>query len=335
MDIRKPKTIGQAAGQRLEASPQKQQVMLLYCGIVLVQCAVITALNYLVDHLLGQAGGLGNLGQRTLLSTFAMVLPILHTLALLVLDVGLLNAMLRVARGQYISVHSLRMGLSRFWGVISCTFFRGLVCLAAGFAALNVAMVVFLASPLSSGMMKMLEPMLTETTDTTVLVNELLSNEALTMEYIRTTLPLYLIFAAVFLVLLVPLLYRLRFSEYILIDNPRFGGFRASLESLRMTRRRWFPLLKLDIFFWWYHVLSLLVGLLSYMDLLPGLLGFAHAPATETTALVFYGLYLVAQVLVYYFFRPRLEVSFALLYEAYRPKEEPGQAVVLGNIFQM
>jgi len=140
---------------------------------------------------------------------------------------------------------------------------------------------------------------------------------------------------AVFLVLLVPLLYRLRFSEYILIDNPRFGGFRACLESLRMTRRRWFPLLKLDLFFWWYYVLSLLVGLLSYMDLLPGLLGFARVSVSETMTLVFYGLYLIAQALVYYFFRPRLEVSFALLYDAYRPKEEPGQGMVLGNIFQM
>lgn len=335
MNIRKPKIIKQTAAKLLHRSPQRGHIMLVYCGIVLVQCAVITALNYLVDHQLGQAGGLGNLGTRTLLSTFAMVLPILHTLALIVLDVGLYNAMLRISRGQYTSGQSLRMGLSRFWGVFGCTAFRLLTCLAVGFASLNISVLIYTMTPFFSRVVDMLQPMLNSTADPTVIVNELLASEVIAAEYVRATLPLYFIFAAVALVLLVPLIYRLRFSELVLIDNPRFGGFRACLESYRLTRRQWTPMLKLDFSFWWYHVLTMVAGMLCYADLFAPLLGISLPWSAEVSGLVFYGLYLVAQVLIYYFLRPRLEVSKSLIYNALLPKEEPTQGVVLGNIFQM
>lgn len=335
MDIRKPRILKQTAAELLSRSPNKKRIMLVYCGIVLIQCAVITGLNYLVDHQLSQAGGLGNLGTRTLLSTFAMVLPILHTLALIVLDVGLYNAMLRISRGQYTSGQSLRMGLSRFWGVIGCTAFRLLLCIAVGLAAMNISVLLYSMTPFFSRVTALLQPMLDTAVDPTAIVNELLNNEVLTAEYVRATVPLYIIFAVISLVLLVPMIYRLRFSELVLIDNPRFGGFRASLESFRITRRRWTPILKLDLSFWWYHVLTLLVGMLCYADLIMPLFGFALPWSAEINGLVFYGLYLVAQVLVYYFLRPRLEVSKSLIYNEFLPKEEENQGVVLGNIFQM
>jgi hypothetical protein len=47
-------------------------------------------------------------------------------------------------------------------------------------------------------------------------------------------------------------------------------------------------------------------------------------------------LFLAALTAIYYFFRNRLEVTYALVYDILRPKpQEPTNEVVLGNIFQM
>ena len=49
---------------------------------------------------------------------------------------------------------------------------------------------------------------------------------------------------------------------------------------------------------------------------------------------MFYILYLMLQLVAFYFLRNKIEVAYCLFYNAVKPKEETG-GVVLGNIFQM
>ena len=57
-------------------------------------------------------------------------------------------------------------------------------------------------------------------------------------------------------------------------------------------------------------------------------------PLSEAMGWLLYGAALLLQTLVYYFLRPRLEVSRCLIYNAIRPKPQ-SSGVAIGNIFQM
>ena len=115
MHLFHPQNLKQAAAGRLKDSQGCQKVLLYFCGILLVLCLVLTGGNYILDDMMADAGGLGGLGKRTMISSFQKLLPILNLVAMVILELGLWNAMLRVARGQYVSPNSLRMGLDRFF----------------------------------------------------------------------------------------------------------------------------------------------------------------------------------------------------------------------------
>ena len=55
----------------------------------------------------------------------------------------------------------------------------------------------------------------------------------------------------------------------------------------------------------------------------------------DVSYFLFYGLYLAATLALVYFLRNRVDVTYALAYEALRPKEKETSGVVLGNIFNM
>lgn len=331
MNIRQPKTVKALAVQRLGRAGTLGSIMRAFCGILLAECLVVTAAGYFLDYRISQTGGLGNMGLRSVLSTFQTVLPYVHTLVLMALELGLANAMLRISREQYASPQSLRMGLSRFWPLLRCELLKLMVYGALGFGAMYVSMAVFLVTPMARTSMAILEPLMVSTTDVNAVLDALLSDEATAMAFLQAVLPMYIIFFAVFLALMLPLSYRLRVTSYILVDKPTVGAFRALTESLRMTRRNAMAFFKLDLSFWGYYVLSFLATAVSYGDLLLPLVGIQP----KVHSLVFYGAYLLLQAAIYYFLRPRMEVSAALIYDAIRPKDPPSQGQVLGNIFQM
>jgi hypothetical protein len=68
------------------------------------------------------AGGLGNIGTRSILSSLQTMLPLVQSVVILCLDVGFMAAMLRVARGQYVSQNTLRLGFDRFWVMLRYTY---------------------------------------------------------------------------------------------------------------------------------------------------------------------------------------------------------------------
>ena len=64
-----------------------------------------------------------------------------------------------------------------------------------------------------------------------------------------------------------PVLYLLRFTDYIIMDQPEIGALYALTTSVRMTRSHLKELLMLDLRFWWYYLLELLVAVVSYYSL--------------------------------------------------------------------
>ena len=326
MNIRHPKTVKSVARELLSRTGQLRQILLVYCGILLASCLVTTGLGQGLGSLMSRSGGLGNLGTRSLLSTLQTLLPMAHTLVLLVLDLGLLAAMLRISRGQFTSPQTLRTGLARFFPLLRLLLLQIPIYLALGLAMVYASMMVFFMTPLSNGVIELLTPMVNSGADPQQLVTMLTTDDAALMAFLKAVAPMYGILLVLMAAVMIPVSYRLGVAQLVIVEDPRAGAFRALSESFRMTRRNCMAFFKLDLSFWWYYLASMLVNVLPFLD--------SVVPMSESAGWLLYGLSLVLQIGLYYFFRPRLEVGRCLIYNAIRPKpQSTGQAI--GNIFRM
>lgn len=326
MNIRQPQTVKSVAREQLSRAGQLRQILLVYCGILLASCLVTTGLNVLLADRMSHSGGLGNLGIRSLLSTVQTILPLANSLVLLVLDLGLLAAMLRISRGQFTSPQTLRTGLARFFPMLRLTLAQIPIYMILALAATYLSMIVYCLTPLFNSAVEVLTPLMSAGADTEQVLNALLEDGDTMTRLIQALIPMYVLVVVVLLAVMIPVSYRLGMAKLVILDDPRAGAFRAISESIKMTRRNCMAFFKLDLSFWWYYLLTVLVSALSLAE--------SFLPLSEALGWLLYGAALLLQVLVYYFLRPKLEVSRCLIYNAIRPKPQEG-GVVLGNIFQI
>jgi len=329
MDIRALKN---NASRHLETARDEKTIVLIYAGITVGLSALVTVVNYLAGNGISQTGGLSNIGMRSMLSTLQNVLPILQSVLLMILELGYINAALRISRGQYASPNSMRMGLDRFFPLVRCTLIQGLIYGLAGMASFYLAIQIFLITPLSNSTMEILMPLMS---DTTILSSTLMLDAETTWLLAESMVPLFVIFGVVCLVFCLPLMYSFRMANYVLIDKPHLGGWAVLMESRKMMRRHCLQLFKLDLSFWWYYLLVLASGFLCYGDVFLALAGVSLPFSGDISFFIFYALFLAVTLVIYYLFRNRIEVTYALVYEQLKPAEKKDNTVVLGNIFEM
>lgn len=325
MNIRQKRELKDAASAQLSAAPQAGRILLIYCGITLGLSALVTVVNYCLGLEISQTGGLKNIGIRSVLSTIQTVLPMIQTVVLMALELGYTSAMLRVARGQYASPNSLRMGMDRFWPLVRLNLVQALLYLGVCMFGAYLAVTIFTLTPAARELTDMIAAM-----DPTAMLDE-----ATAMAVYDMMLPLFPLFGIFCLALMAPVFYALRMSGYVLIDNPGMPTLLVLRESRKMMKRNRFALFRLDLSFWYYYVLGFLATFVAYGDSLLPMLGIS-LPISDTVGyFLFYGIYLVLELGISWLFLNRISVTYALAYESLRPRPQPQEGVVLGNIFQM
>ena len=332
MNLRNLREIRDFSAQRLEQSPSQRNIVLIYAGLILGLTALVTVLSHVLGLQIDNYGGLSNLSKRTMLSSLQSMLPMAQSLLSMCLEVGYLAAMLRIARGMYTSPQTLRLGFDRFWLLLRCGIFKGLILTAVMFVCMYAGVMIYMLTPFSNAAVEIVTPLMSQMTmlDTGIVVDD--ATYALLVE---AMLPAFAICGILMLILGVPVLYNYRMTDYVIIDKPAIGALAALRESKKMMRGNRIALLKLDISLWWYYLASAAVTVVCYGDVILPMLG-VELPVSETVAYFgFYALYLAASFVVLYFLRNRVEVCYALAYDAVKPEEKQDGGVVLGNIFQM
>ncbi len=319
-----------AAGQ-LGAAPQEKKIVLIYSGITLGLALLMTVIRFVLGLQIDQMGGLSNLSARTTLSTLREVLPLAQSLLVMCLDLGYIAAMLRIARGQYASPNTLRLGLDRFWVLLRASVFIGLTYAGLVLLSIYAATMIFVSTSFGQPFMELMTPVMMETS---LLNPEIVIDEATAFQAIGTMGPMFVIMGLVMLVLILPVSYRLRMVNYVIIDKPGLGAMAAIRESRMMMRRNCLKLVKLDLSYWWYFLVLMAVAAVGNGDLYLNLLGVALPMSADAAFFLFYIAYLALQFGVYWFLRSRREVAYAAFYDRIRPREQT-DGVVLGNIFQM
>ena len=330
MTIPSFKILKKNAAERVAAAENSKKIVLIYVGAVTVLALLVTVVNYALKLQISQLGGLSNMGLRSVLSTVQSVLPMLQSVVTLCLQLGYTAAMLRVARQQYTSEHTLKLGFDRFGVLLRYVILESCLYILAGMAAFWIAVQVYLLTPLSRSAMSMVTP---EMADPNVII-ELLQDPVFAGEITAAMIPLFVLFGILYAVLFVPINYSLRMGRYVLIDKPGQGAVFAMKESRNMMRGSRVRLFKLDVSLWWWYAISVISSLLCYGDVLLPMVGVELPFSADVSYFLFYGLFLVAQFLAAYFFGNYIQVVYAQVYNALKPREKD-TGVVLGNIFQM
>lgn len=332
MDIRDRKTLSSFAAERMENAPQYKKIALIYASVMIGLSAVSALISHVLGLQIDQSGGLSNMGTRSILSALQSMLPLVQTAVGMCIQLGFTASMLRVARGQYVSPQTLRLGFDRFWVLLRYTVLETLLYTGICFGCVYLAITLFLITPWSRNLLELLIPLVQERS---ALNPAATIPDAIYAQAVEALTPALILCGILYCIFTLPLYYRLRMSRYVIIDKPAAGAFTAMRESVKMTRRNCIPLFRLDLHFWWYYAAGILSSLLCYGDLLLPLVGIELPFSEDFSYFLFYGLYWVAEYLIIAFLLPRVETAYALAYDSLRPKEEAPKGVVLGNIFQM
>lgn len=315
MNIRERRQLKAAAAHSLQnAAYDPKKLVLIHTAAVLIFFAVLAIVDYLLEQQISSTGGLSGLGTRTILATAQQVMQLSEQVLIPFWQIGYLYAMLRLSRGETAGPDSLLMGFRRFFPflrlhLIQFAIYAG-IALMCSYLACNV---IFL-TPWGSNMIDSLIPLLSESEAVDMAVLE----EAIMAAMDQIMLPLLAIFGVIFLAIGVPMYFRYRMAQYLLMDDPRMGALAALRTSRYMTRGNRIALLRLDLSFWWFYLLDGMITALWFGSSLLPLLGISLPWSEEVSQLVFYGLYMICQLGLYLGFRNQVEVTYAHAYSALR-----------------
>lgn len=300
------------AQDRLQQAASPKRLVLIHTLIALGSTLLIAGLNILFKSLIAETGGLSGMGVRSILSTVQTMLETVVMMALPFWQIGLIFIAICWARNIHGGTDDLLQGFRRFGPVLVFRILWGLVFIILSFALVYPAAAIFLMTPFSAAFMAEFSPLM-DPTASMEQIETLLTPERMT-DMAGTMTPLFIIFGVLFIVIAIPVFYRLRLGEFALMDG--FGGGGALLHSFRTTKKNWRHLVKLDLHFWWFYALILLCNIIGNGNWLLPLLGI-HLPLSETVSyFLFFGLGTALQILVLWQFRGQVLTSYAVLYDA-------------------
>ena len=332
MDIENRKDLKASAKQHLEQAPQAGRIALTYAGVLAGASLLTNGINFFLDSQISGAGGLANLGLRSVLSTLQTMLPLVLNFLLMCLGLGFTGAMLRISRGQYTSLHSMKVGFERFWVLLRATLLQGGLYLLAGLAAYMISMQLFFLTPMSRGLLSTLAPIITSSSGD---ITAILENPQVLDQLTHAMIPLYCMVMIVALCLCAPIYYRLILTKYLILDHPGMGAMASMQLSRQFMRKKCMSFFKLDLSLWPYYVLSGIALLSAGAPSILSLLGIQIPLSATVMSLIFFAAYLLITFLVTLLLQPHVEVTHALAYEALKPQAQSTGGAVLGNIFDL
>ena len=118
--------------------------------------------------------------------------------------------------------------------------------------------------------------------------------------------------------------YRFRFAPYLLVDEHRSKALVAMMHSNYLTKGHKWELFKLDLSFWWYYLLQLMISAIPLLPDLMVMLGVPLPVSADVLYLCCYGVYGVALLVLVYFAGAYVQLTYTAFLEQLRtPAESP------------
>ena len=303
------RALGQQAADKLSAAHNRGKLVLLFAGVSAGLSLASCIISIILDSQIAGTGGLGGMQLRSVLSTLQTLLELALFVFIPFWNLGYLSVALKLGRGEPADQKNLLDGFRRFGPALRLMLLRTVVSVIIGFVAMQVASILFAMTPWA-------EPFYRQVEDLNLLDISGGWDEAALKALLPAMIVYWAIIAALYVIAMIPVTYRLRMSEYRIMDEPRCGALMAMFQSNRMMKGNCVALFKLDLSFWWYYLATVLVALLCYGDILLAMAGIALPFSGEVGYFLFYVLALGAQILLYWRCRNQVECTYVCAYDA-------------------
>lgn len=313
MTIPHPCELKQGADRALALAPEAKRLILIFSGASVAVSLLVSLLTFLLDSGIAGTGGLSGMGLRSILSSVQATLSLGVSIAMPFWTMGYVAAVLKLGRRENAETKQLFSGFRRFGPVLRMLLLEVAVYFLLGVLCVNVGTTVLSFTPLIKPYME-----LAMTMDQSMLLQPDQATMLAMMEALR---PVILVCGLLYAGAAVVLSYYFRMARYILMDEPKVGAFRAMLGSVAMMKGNCVRLFRMDLSWWWYYILDLLVGAVCLGDLWLPTLGISIPFSEDAAYFIFYILGLGLQLALHVSCRNRVEVSYSLAYDSLKPRQ--------------
>ena len=304
------------------ASYCPKKLTALHTGIAAAASLLVALLTYLLSTGIGGTGGLGGIGTRAALETAQSILSLAVNILSPFWALGFVAVAMGLARRQAVGNPTLLAGFRIWWPALRLTALEGLLFLIVIVVTMQIGTYLYLLSPLSEAATTLIQQIAAvNPTDSAALLELTATLDQQTINTIAWSALPFMVIPP--LVVLIPLSYRLRLAEFILMDQPQGGAMYAVFLSFRLMKKNCLKLFLLDLRFWWFYALEVLVQVLCYGDVLLPLVGVTLDMNGVLASFLFYALALGCQVGLYVWKKPQIYASYALFYDRLLPQEQP------------
>ena len=263
-------------------------------GLVMAAQILMAGLSVWVSTYQG-GEGLDGMGSAALLETVEELLSTVVEVFSPLWTMGFTAAMMVFMDWQEPENKVLLTGIRRWWSFLKLYLLEGILVTLICFVVIMPVSYLYALSPWADALADL--PNLDSMSDAEFL-----------MAAFEAAAPMLIIYGLVLLAVLVPLFYRLRFAQYLILQGW-IGVMNAMTTSFALTKGRVWSMVKLDLSYWWYY---LAVFALSGGYLAVSLLELNMHP------LALYGIstviYAASYLALSVFATPRIQAANVLLY---------------------
>lgn len=307
-----PRQLKRLSGQRLSsASYDPRRLTLIHTGVALICSLVLTVINYLLSQQVSGTGGLEGIGTRSILQSAQSVLSLIVTVGTPFWNFGFVAAVMGYARKKRVHLQDLTTGFRRFGPILRLLLLQAVLYIVIAILATQVASVVILATPLGNEAAAMVEQL---ATNTQFIENGVLPDE-MVLPLLKALLPAYIAAGVLFAVVAIPVSYRLRLAQYMVLEEGQNKAMVAIRTSRMCMRGNCMAMFKLDLSLWWYWLLQALCSLLVFGDVLLAMAGIQLPISADAAVFLFYGLQMLASLALAWYWRAPVETTYALAYD--------------------
>ena len=303
-----PSALRTAATGSLERTEKPGRVILIHTGAILLISLLLTAADFLLNRQISTTGGLSGMGMRSILTTIQSMLRLTQAVLLPFWQIGYTYYTLKVAQGKPAGISDLTEGFRRFGPVLRLKMLMAGMAVLLIFASTYLSSMLFMLTPWAAPMMQRMEELMASPMDDQAFL------EAIVAMAEDITVPVMVIFSLCFLAGSIFLFFRFRLAELWLMDHPQGGALAALRESRELMRGNQKAMFRIDLNFWWFYLLEVLVTVLCYGDVVLGTMGVEMTTDAFGSYSLFYVLYLCAQLALYWWKRNQVAVTYAHAY---------------------
>lgn len=298
----------QARESLAQASFSPKKLFAIHMGVTAGVAILLSLLTWLLDTGISSTSGLNSIETRSLLLTVQQLLSLAYSLATPFWNIGLTFASILLMRQQPAKPGTLLEGFRKLGPVLRMLILMSLIAIGVGFASFYAGSILLSFTALSSGLMNMMSSVPEDATEEALM--EMMEDPVFLDQMVGAMIPMFVGALVIMLIILIPIAYRLRMTGFVIMDNPAAGARNAIKTSWKMTKGNCLSLFMLDLSFWWYFALSLL---LSAAEIIPLVVPLPLDPtlASLIGSVVFY----IGQIALFALAGPYVQTSQAAAYE--------------------